>query len=271
MAKEDQKEAEPIREGQPEGGQELPKGEDGREIVVRVEDLHKAFSGKKILDGLTVNLYKGENLVVMGKSGTGKSVLIKCIVRLIEPDSGLIEVFGKNMEEVKGRELDEMRLKMGFLFQSAALYDSMSVRENMEFPLVRQNSKMPRKEIDKTVEEVLESVGLAHAIDKMPSELSGGMRKRAGLARTLILKPDIMLYDEPTTGLDTTTSHEISDLINSVRDQYGVSGIIITHDLPCAQTTGDTIMILKEGKNYVEGTYDEMFKSKDDFVHGLFH
>ena len=247
-------------------------GQNGEpEVVVRVEDLHKAFSGKKILDGLSVNLYRGQNLVVMGKSGTGKSVLIKCIVRLIEPDSGLIEVFGRNMAEVKSRELDQMRLKMGFLFQSAALYDSMTVRENMEFPLVRQNPRMPQKEIDGAVEEVLDSVGLLHAIDKMPEELSGGMRKRAGLARTLILKPEIMLYDEPTTGLDTTTSHEISDLINSVRDKYGVSSIIITHDLACAQTTGDSIMILKEGKNYVQGTFEELYASKDDFVHGLFH
>ncbi len=249
----------------------LPLDDQGREIVVRVEDLHKAFSGKKILDGLTVNLYKGENLVVMGKSGTGKSVLIKCIVRLIEPDSGLIEVFGKNMDDIRGRELDEMRLRMGFLFQSAALYDSMSVRENMEFPLVRQNPKMEKKDKDKQVEEMLDAVGLLHAIDKMPSELSGGMRKRAGLARTLILKPDIMLYDEPTTGLDTTTSHEISDLINKVRDEFGVSSIIITHDLPCAETTGDSVMVLKEGKNYMESSYKEMFESKDDFVHGLFH
>jgi phospholipid/cholesterol/gamma-HCH transport system ATP-binding protein len=269
VAKEDKEGSAPVAEKADRGALGGPDGE--REIVVKVEELSKAFSGKKILDGLTVNLYKGENLVVMGKSGTGKSVLIKCIVRLIEKDSGLIEVFGRNMDGMNNRELDEVRLKMGFLFQSAALYDSMSVRENMEFPLVRQNPGMDKAEKNKIVEETLDSVGLLHAIDKMPAELSGGMRKRAGLARTLILKPDIMLYDEPTTGLDTTTSHEISDLINKVRDELGVSSIIITHDLPCAETTGDSIMILKEGKNYVEGTYKEMFDSQDDFVHGLFH
>lgn len=241
------------------------------DIVIRVQDLCKAFSGKSILDGLTVDLPKGQNLGVMGKSGTGKSVLIKCIVRLIEPDSGLIEVFGKNMDELSAREIDEMRLRMGFLFQSGALYDSMSVRENMEFPLRRHKRDLSRGEIDDAVEEVLEAVALSHAIDKMPSELSGGMRKRAGLARTLILKPEIMLYDEPTTGLDTATSHEISDLINSVRDQYKVSSIIITHDLPCAKTCADRIMILKDGKNGAEGTYDELDQSDDPFVRSLFH
>lgn len=241
------------------------------DVVIRVKELRKAFSGKSILDGLTVDLPRGQNLGVMGKSGTGKSVLIKCIVRLIEPDSGLIEVFGKDMDQLNIRQVDEMRLRMGFLFQSGALYDSMSVRENMEFPLRRHKRELSRGELNDAVEEVLESVALSHAIDKMPSELSGGMRKRAGLARTLILKPEIMLYDEPTTGLDTATSHEISELINSVRDQYKVSSIIITHDLPCAKTCADKIMILKDGKNGAYGTYDELDQSDDPFVRSLFH
>lgn len=252
-------------------GASAPQGEASDDIVIRVRELSKAFSGKSILDGLTVDLPRGQNLGVMGKSGTGKSVLIKCIVRLIEPDSGLIEVFGKNMDELNDREVDEMRLRMGFLFQSGALYDSMSVRENMEFPLRRHKRDLSRGEINDAVEEVLASVALSHAIDKMPSELSGGMRKRAGLARTLILKPEIMLYDEPTTGLDTATSHEISDLINSVRDEYQVSSIIITHDLPCAKTCADQIMILKDGKNGAQGTYDELDQSDDPFVRSLFH
>ena len=244
---------------------------DTNEVVISVKGLKKAFGGKPILNGLTVDLKRGENLAVMGKSGTGKSVLIKCIVRLIEPDSGEITVFGKNMDGMNDREVDELRLQMGFLFQSGALYDSMSVRENMEFPLRRHNPDMSDEEITKAVEGVLKSVGLSHAIDKMPGELSGGMKKRAGLARTLILKPAIMLYDEPTTGLDTATSHEISDLINSVRDEYNVSSIIITHDLPCAKTCADSIMILKEGKNGVQGTYEELEESDDEFVRSLFH
>jgi phospholipid/cholesterol/gamma-HCH transport system ATP-binding protein len=245
------------------------KQENGPVIVV--EDLTKAFGGKKILDGLSVQVDAKENLVVMGKSGTGKSVLIKCIVQLIQPDSGKIEVLGHDMAKVSGRELDEMRLRIGFLFQSGALYDSMTVRENMAFPLVRQKRSLGKAEVNKAVEDVLESVGLSHAIDKWPAELSGGMRKRAGLARTLILRPEIVLYDEPTTGLDTATSKEISELINSVRDEYNVASIIITHDLPCAKTCGDSIMILKEGKNYAQGTYEAHDTSDDPFIQSLFH
>lgn len=261
--------AEAAKAEQPVAGDLSPQ--EAEDVVIRVRDLCKAFSGKKILDGLTVDLPRGQNLGVMGKSGTGKSVLIKCIVRLIEPDSGLIEVFGKDMDSLNTRQIDEMRLRMGFLFQSGALYDSMSLRENLEFPLRRHKRDMGRGELNDAVEEVLASVALSHAIDKMPSELSGGMRKRAGLARTLILKPEIMLYDEPTTGLDTATSHEISDLINSVRDEYKVSSIIITHDLPCAKTCADRIMILRDGKNGAEGTYQELDQSDDPFVRSLFH
>ena len=240
-------------------------------VVIRVQNLQKAFGDKQILSGLTVDLHHGENLVVMGKSGTGKSVLIKCIVRLIEPDAGHIEVFGQNMDGLPADQIDALRLRMGFLFQSGALYDSMSLRENLEFPLRRHHKRLGRAEINQQVEQVLNSVGLMHAIDKMPAELSGGMRKRAGLARTLILKPEVMLYDEPTTGLDTATSHEISDLINAVRDEYHVSSIIITHDLPCARTCADRIMILKEGQVGALGTYDELDASDDPFVRSLFH
>ena len=175
------------------------------------------------------------------------------------------------MDKLGRREMEDMRLRIGFLFQSGALYDSMNLRENLEFPLDRQDNKLSDKERADRINEVLTSVGLDHAAEKMPSELSGGMRKRAGLARTLILRPEIMLYDEPTTGLDTATSHEISDLINKVRDEYKVASIIITHDLPCAQTCGDNIMVLREGKNGAEGTYDDMDKSDDPFIQSLFH
>ena len=208
--------------------------------AVEIKHLRKSFGKKKVLKDINLKLTKGENLVVLGKSGSGKSVLIKCIIGLITPDDGELVVLGKNIGELANKDLNELRKKIGFLFQSAALYDSMTVRENLEFPL-RKLRLVRDGKLDELVKEALENVGLAEAIDKMPSELSGGMRKRIGLARTLILKPEIMLYDEPTTGLDPITSREISQLIMEVQKKYNTASIIITHDIACAKIIADRI------------------------------
>lgn len=238
------------------------------ETVIEVHDLHIAFTGHRVLRGMNLELRKGENLVVMGKSGSGKSVLIKCLVRLLEPDKGTFSIFGKEIEALGTRELNEVRKKIGFLFQSAALYDSMTVRENLEFPL--RGAKIKESEVARRVEEALKNVGLLDAIDKMPSALSGGMRKRVGLARTLILEPEIIFYDEPTTGLDPVTAREISELIVTVQKKYNTSGIIITHDLECARITANRVVMLREGKSYVEGNYEEIKKSKDKWIRSFF-
>jgi phospholipid/cholesterol/gamma-HCH transport system ATP-binding protein len=216
-----------------------------------------------------MDLKKGENLVVLGKSGTGKSVLIKCIVGLIHPDQGSINVFDQDVVKIPYKELNVLRRRIGFLFQSAALYDSMTVKENLEFPL-RMSPPLPRKELDIKINEVLENVGLADAIYKMPSQLSGGMKKRIGLARTLIMDPEVILYDEPTTGLDPITSNEISVLINDVQKKYQASSIIITHDIPCARHTANRIIIIKEGSIYAEGTFEELEKSNDEWIRSFF-
>ncbi|MDB5226352.1 MAG: ABC-type transport system [Bacteroidota bacterium] len=236
--------------------------------VMEITHLSKGFDAKQILKDINLTLNKGENLVVLGKSGTGKSVLIKCIVRLLEPDKGKIKVFGKDMSALKDTELNDMRKKIGFLFQHAALYDSMSVRDNLKFPL-RVSDKTDKEKEDLVVE-MLESVGLADAIDKMPSELSGGMQKRIGLARTMILKPEIILYDEPTTGLDPVTCKEISNLILEVQKKYKTSSIIITHDMECARTTSNRMVVMKEGVVVAEGTYKELQKSEDEWVRSFF-
>lgn len=238
--------------------------------IIEIRNLKKAFEAKEILKGVDLDLFRGENLGVLGKSGTGKSVLTKCIVRLIEPDAGEIRVFGQDMISLNDKQLNEIRKRVGYLFQGGALYDSMSVRENLEFPIRRTQLSDDKKEVENMVVQALKSVGLLDAIDKMPAELSGGMKKRIGLARALILKPEIILYDEPTTGLDSVTSGEISELILKVQEEYNASSIIITHDMKCAKITTNRINILSDGYFKAEGTYDELSKSKDKDIRAYF-
>lgn len=237
--------------------------------VVEVEHLKKSFGNKTVLKDISIKIEKGENLVVLGKSGSGKSVLIKCLVGLIEPDEGKIVLFNEMICDLETEKLNSIRKKIGFLFQSAALYDSMTVRENLEFPL-RGKKSITKEETDALVLEALKNVGLEDVIDKMPSELSGGMRKRIGLARTLILKPEIIFYDEPTTGLDPITSKEISELILDIQKKYNTASIIITHDVECARITSNRMMIIKDGITVAEGTFKEMSESKDEWVRSFF-
>ena len=234
--------------------------------VIEIKDLKIAFGNFEVLKGANLNLYKGENLVVLGKSGTGKSVLIKIISGLLKSDSGSVNVLGNEVELITYKELLQLRLRIGFSFQNSALYDSMTIRENLEFPLVRNRRELNKDEINTAVEEVLDAVGLTQTINQMPSELSGGQRKRIGIARTLILKPEIMLYDEPTAGLDPITCLEINNLINQVQEQYKTSSIIITHDLTCAKEVGNRVAMLLEGKFERQGTFDEIFKTDDPQV-----
>jgi len=238
--------------------------------VAQIDHLKKSFGEKEVLKDISLQIEKGENLVILGKSGTGKSVLIQCLIGLIEPDDGKITLFDKDISTLKEEDLNTLRRKVGFLFQSAALYDSMTVRENLEFPL-RHLKTMPKEEVEALVTEALKNVGLEGTLDKMPSELSGGMRKRVGLARALILKPEIILYDEPTTGLDPITSREISYLILEVQKKYNTSSIIITHDIECVEITSNHIMIIKEGLAVAEGTFTELLKSNDEWVRSFFH
>jgi phospholipid/cholesterol/gamma-HCH transport system ATP-binding protein len=242
---------------------------DNSEIVIDIEHLKKSFGKTEILKDINLQVERGETVVTLGKSGTGKSVLLKCIVGLIYPDSGRVNVLGKDIPELKYEELQYIRKKIGFVFQSGALYDSMSVRENLEFPLDR-NSDLDKDGITKRVEEVLNDVGLSDAIDKMPSELSGGMRKRLGVARTIALRPEIMLWDEPTTGLDPATAREISNLIVDMQKKYKVSSIVVTHDMICAKIVADRIVVLKDGTYANSGTYDELVNSDDEFVRSFF-
>ncbi len=238
--------------------------------VIKIRGLEKSFEDYAVLRGIDLDLYQGENLVVLGRSGSGKSVLIKLISGMLQPDKGSIEVLGYQLANIKEKELQELRTRIGFSFQNSALYDSMTVRQNLEFPLVRNRKGITRKEIDLAVATVLEAVGLLQTINQMPAELSGGQRKRIGIARTLILNPEVMLYDEPTAGLDPITCIEINDLINEVQQRYHTSSIIITHDLTCAKSTGDRIAMLLDGQFQREGTFEEVFDTNDDRVKPFF-
>ncbi|GAB2609067.1 ABC transporter ATP-binding protein [Belliella aquatica] len=237
---------------------------DYTEKVVEIRGLKKSFDENHVLKGVDLDLFKSENLVVLGKSGSGKSVLIKLMVGLLRQDEGTIKILGKDTEKLKLKELNKLRLKIGFAFQASALYDSMTVRENLEFPLTRNIKGLTRKEINLKVEGLLDSVGLPNTINQMPAELSGGQKKRIGIARTLILEPEIMLYDEPTAGLDPTTCIDINNLINQVREEYNTSSIVITHDLTCAKVTGDRMAVLIEGQFEAVGTFDEVFTTASD-------
>ena len=245
---------------------------DNSQMVINIKGLYKSFGEHNtVLKGVDLVVNKAENLVVLGKSGSGKSILIKCLVGLITADSGEIQVFDTDITSLNYNQLNEVRIRIGFLFQNSALYDSMTVRENLAFPLKRHSKKLTSQQVDEAVLNALEDVGLAEAVDKMPSELSGGMRKRIGLARTLILKPEIILYDEPTTGLDTITSKEISELILAIQKKNKTSSIIITHDMACAKLTGDRLVILKDGVIHAEGLYTELENSDDEWVRSFFN
>jgi len=236
------------------------------ERVIDIKGLSKSFGTLDVLKDVNLELYKGENLVVLGKSGTGKSVLIKIIIGLLKPDQGEVVVLGNHVDQISYKELLALRLKVGFSFQNSALYDSMTVRENLEFPLVRNQRKLTRGEINNAVESVLDAVGLLQTINQMPSELSGGQRKRIGIARTLILQPEIMLYDEPTAGLDPITCLEINSLINEVQERYHTSSIVITHDLTCAKEVGNRVAMLLDGRFERQGTFEEVFNTTDERV-----
>lgn len=239
--------------------------------VAEVRGLNKSFGDRAILKNFNLELYENENLVILGKSGAGKSVLIKCMIGLIRPDSGYIDILGYEVSKLSSKELNELRIKVGFSFQLSALYDSMTVRENLEFPLKRNLKIFDKKLLDEKVMKALEDVGLAQSVDLLPAELSGGMKKRIGIARTLILNPEIMLYDEPTAGLDPITAGEINELILEVRDKYKTASIIITHDLSCARATSDRIIGLFDGYNKVEGTFEELKASPKDELELFFN
>ncbi|WP_411273408.1 ABC transporter ATP-binding protein [Daejeonella sp.] len=238
--------------------------------VLVIRDLCKSFGNNHVLVDFNLVLQKSESVVVLGKSGSGKSVLIKCIIGLMMPDSGRIEIFGKNIPDLNHEDLDKIRAKVGFLFQSNALYDSMTVRENLEFPLRRHWIEVTQDEVNSLVTEALEDVGLAHTIDMMPVELSGGMRKRIALARTLILRPEIILYDEPTTGLDPITSKEIIELMIEIQQKYNTTSLIISHDMNCVRTASDRVIMLIEGRCYASGTYIELIRNTDPKVKHFF-
>lgn len=248
-----------------------PATSESRKAVIRIENLQKSFGPVPVLRGFNLNLYDGENLVVMGKSGSGKSVMIKCLVGLMEPDGGYVEVLGQEISTLNRRELDTLRSDIGFLFQGSALYDSMTVRENLEFPLRRHLQKLGNpKDTLPLVLEALENVGLAHTLHMMPSELSGGMKRRVALARTLILKPKVMLYDEPTSGLDPITAKEIINLMRRIQEKFGTSSLIITHDVDCARVISERILLLVDGMDYAQGTYSELSASTDPKVEAFF-
>ena len=243
---------------------------DKNKVVITIRDLHKSFGSNHVLRGIDLDVYQGENVVVLGRSGTGKSVLIKIIAGLLKPDKGTVNVLGRNVATISNRELEQIRLKIGFSFQSSALYDSMTVRENLEFPLLRNSKHLTAAEVTHAVETALDAVGLSQTINQWPAELSGGQRKRIGIARTLIMQPAIMLYDEPTAGLDPVTSMEINDLINEVQERFNTSSIIITHDLTCAKLTGERIAVLLDGRFVQVGTFETIFKNGDEQVKSFY-
>ena len=245
-----------------------PKSKD--ELVIVIKGLKKSFGKKEVLKNINLEVKRSENVVILGRSGTGKSVTIQCIVGLLKPDAGSLKVFGDEVADMSEQELKDLRIKIGFLFQSGALYDSMTIRENLEFPLTRILKITDQSEIDKRVEAALDSVGLLDAIDKMPSDLSGGMRKRAGLARTIVVDPEIILYDEPTTGLDPITSREISELILNIQKKNNTTSIIITHDMECARLAADRVVVMDDGEYIAEGTFDGLHKSKEKIVASFF-
>lgn len=249
---------------------EKPVPAHDKKIVLQIKDVYKAFGDQKVLNGFNLVLYEGENLVLMGKSGSGKSVMIKCLVGLMEPDRGSIEVLGNDISKLARHELDELRTEIGFLFQGSALYDSMTVGENLEFPLRRHTKKFDLKNADALVHEALENVGLPKTVDLMPAELSGGMQRRIALARALILQPKIILYDEPTTGLDPITSKEIIELMKTIQKKYNTSSLIITHDVDCARVISNRMILLLDGINYAEGTFEELSTSDDPKVQAFF-
>ena len=240
------------------------------ERVIAIRGLYKSFGENHVLRGVDLDVHRRENVVVLGRSGTGKSVLIKIIAGLLKADAGSVVVLDRDIETLSVKEIRELRLKLGFSFQNSALYDSMTVRENLEFPLVQNNKHLKRPEIDKAVEEVIDAVGLSQTINQMPAELSGGQRKRIGIARTLILRPEIMLYDEPTAGLDPITSIDINNLINEVQQRYHTSSIIITHDLTCAKMTGDRVAMLLDGTFVKQGSFEEVFASDDERIKSFY-
>lgn len=243
----------------------------GGKAVIEIKDLYKSFGDNHVLNGFNMTLMEGENLVVMGKSGSGKSVMIKCLVGLVKPDRGTVKVLGKEINSLDQQKLDELRSDIGFLFQGSALYDSMTVRENLEFPMRRHKEKLGMVvDTEPLVREALENVGLAHTMDLMPVELSGGMKRRVALARTLILKPKVILYDEPTSGLDPITSKEIIELMRSIQKKYGTSSLIITHDVDCARVISERMILLVDGINYAEGTYSQLSQSTDPKVDAFF-
>ncbi|MDB5255965.1 MAG: rsaD [Chitinophagaceae bacterium] len=241
------------------------------EKVISIREVYKSFGELDVLKGVNLDVYKGENIVVLGRSGTGKSVLIKLLVGLLVQDKGTVNVLGQEVSKLKEKDLNALRLRIGFSFQNSALYDSMNIRQNLEFPLVMNRKHLTKKEVDMAVDEVLDAVGLKDKKEQLPSDLSGGQRKRIGIARTLILKPEIMLYDEPTSGLDPITSTEINELINEVQEQYNTSSIIITHDLTCAKATADRVAMLLDGTFASVGSFEEVFAIQEERIQSFYN
>ena len=246
----------------------IDPGNNSDRVVIRIEGLFKSFGDNHVLNGFHMELKAGENLVIMGKSGSGKSVMVKCLMGLMQPDEGEVEIMGLNVLNMEQQELDQLRKQIGFLFQGSALYDSMTVRENLEFPLRKQN--MPQAEKDELVYEALESVGLRHAVELLPDELSGGMKRRIALARAIILHPKIIIYDEPTTGLDPITAKEIIVLMREIQKKHGSAALIITHDVDCSRVIADRMILLIDGVNYAEGSFQELQASKDEKIRAFF-